>query len=266
VAGCRRIDLYPRFERALPDSQLATFRELVKRAAKHEPIAYLVGEKEFFSLGFLVTPGVLIPRPETETLVEWCVDHCTSSGLKAPRLWDIGTGSGCIVIACLVHLTEATAVGTDISPQTLEIAGRNAERHKVTDRLELLAADGLGIPAEAVAGGFDLILCNPPYIAADRVEDLHPRVRDFEPRSALTDNGDGLSFYRRLAADAGSTLRRDGRLAVEIGDGQSQAVTDVMIKPGKLARVAARKDRVTGRERVLVFASINAEDVTTQDL
>lgn len=287
---CRRIDLYARFERTLPEAQLARFREAVKRAAKHEPIAYLIGEKEFFSLSFAVTPDVLIPRPETETLVEACIDffHSMAGTSPAPietdstaddsaqpdvlaadaagharsstqppvhRLLDIGTGSGCIAIACLANLAAAEAVATDISQAALDVARKNAERHGVLDRLQFVQADRLKLPAELTAGGFDVILCNPPYVPADEVPRLHPGVREFEPRGALTDETHGLSLYGDLAAHAPSLLRPTGRVYVEVGDGQATAVTNIMSRSGKGTRIALRKDRVTGRERVLGFAA-----------
>ncbi len=148
AAECRRIDLYTRFDEVLNGARLDQFRGWVKRAAAREPIAYLVGEKEFFSLTFRVTPAVLIPRPETETLVETVLDHCTKAGLTKPRLLDLGTGSGCIAIALLVQLEGATAVATDISPAAITLAKANAERHGVSDRFTAVEADRLGLPAE----------------------------------------------------------------------------------------------------------------------
>jgi len=250
-----RIDLYTRFDLVPSGETLARFRALVKRAATHEPIAYLVGEREFFSLAFTVTRDVLIPRPETETLVEVALDHCRSAGLASPRVLDVGTGSGCIAIAILKQLAGAVAVATDNSAAALKVAAGNAERHGVADRFRVVEADGLALPAEVVpAGGFDLMVCNPPYISADQIDGLDAAVREFEPRSALTDGGDGLSFYRSIGVDAPPLVGLDGVIIVEVADGQGQSVVETMCGQGVWAPHGSRRDRVVGAERVLVFS------------
>lgn len=257
AAGCRRIDLYARFDRELPPEQLGRFREWVKRAAAHEPVAYLVGKKEFFSLSFQVTREVLIPRAETEELVECVIDLGRSIAMMTPtlRMVDVGTGSGCIAIAVLSQLRDAACVATDISPAALEVARNNAERLGVLDRMALVQADRLAIPTEAVPeGGFDVIACNPPYIAAEQMGGLDAAVRDFEPHVALTDYGDGLSFYRSLAEGAAAILSQRGVIVVEVADGQAGAVVATMTGGGAFAHRQTRRDRVVGKERVLVFA------------
>lgn len=255
AAECRRIDLYARFDRVLNGAQLDRFRGWVKRAAVCEPIAYLVGEKEFFSLAFSVTPQVLIPRPETETLVEAALDHCGKADLPKPRLVDIGTGCGCIAIALLVQLEGATAVATDICSAALEVARANAERHGVSDRFTAVEADRMALPADVVpAGGFDLLLCNPPYVPRREMEGLEATVRDHEPVEALTDGQNGLSFYTEIAAHVASLVATDGLIIVEVGDGQANAAIETMIGSGPLLHRETRKDRVVGSERVLVFS------------
>ena len=256
AAACRRIDLYARFDAVLDTERVDRFRGWVRRASAHEPIAYLVGEKEFFSLSFKVTPDVLIPRAETETLVECVLDHCAKAGLSRLRLLDLGTGSGCLAIAALTHLPEATATASDVSPAALEVARFNADRHGVTARLTLVEADRLVLPKDAVpTGGFDVLMCNPPYIPASAMSRLDSAVRDYEPASALTDGQDGLSFYRIIAADGPALLAPDGMIFVEVGDGTAKAVIEVMTKTGTLEHRQTRKDRVIGQERVLAFAS-----------
>src|SRR3990172_2285629 len=138
AAQCRRIDLYARFDSILEPERVECFRGWVRRASAHEPIAYLVGEKEFFSLSFKVTPDVLIPRAETETLVECVLDHCEKGGLTHPRILDLGTGTGCLAVTALVHLAAAKGVATDLSAAALEVARSNAARHGVSDRLLLV--------------------------------------------------------------------------------------------------------------------------------
>ncbi len=254
AAGWRRIDLYARFDRVLEAEPMARFRKWVRRAATHEPVAYLVGEKEFFSLSFRVTRDVLIPRPETETLVECLMDYCREVEWVQPRILDVGTGSGCLAIAALTNIPEASAVATDVSQAALEIARFNAERHKVLERLALLCADRLALPAEAVPeGGFNVLVCNPPYIAAGSIPSLDAAVRDFEPPVALTDGGDGLSFYRTIAVDAPALLAEEGVVIVEVGDGQHEVVQEVMTGPGRFVHHQTRHDRVVGQGRALVF-------------
>jgi release factor glutamine methyltransferase len=256
AAGCRRIDLYARFDRELPPDQLGRFREWVKRATAHEPVAYLVGKKEFFSLAFHVTPDVLIPRAETEELVECVIDLGRSADLTPPlRMLDVGTGSGCIAVAVLSQLRDAACVATDLSPAALEVARGNAERNGVLDRMTLVQADRLALPGEIVPqGGFDVLMCNPPYIPAEQMGGLDAAVRDFEPHVALTDGGDGLSFYRALAEDAAAILSPRGVIVVEVADGRADAVITTMTGGGVFVHRQTRRDRVVSRERVLVFA------------
>jgi len=253
---CRRIDLYTKFEQMLEETRLSEFRDLVRRAAAREPIGYLVEEKEFFSLAFRLTPDVLIPRPETEVLVECALDHCAQSRLSEPSLLDLGTGSGCIAIALLKQLPGARAVATDISTAALEVAKLNAQRHEVSDRLTFVEADALALPREAVPeDGFDLLLSNPPYVAADAVDQLDVTVREFEPSVALSDGADGLSFYRQIGEKASDLLTQGGVVIVEVGDAQAEAVIEIMREPGTLKHEHTRKDRVVGQQRVLKFSA-----------
>ena len=258
--GCRRIDLYARHEASPSTEQLERFREWVKRAAACEPIAYIVGEKEFFSLAFEVSGAVLIPRPETEALVECVLDHCMQRGWTDPVILDCGTGSGCIAITLLKQLPKGRAVGTDLSQAALAIAQQNAARHGVSDRFVPVNADGLAIPAALLPeDGVHVLACNPPYIPASAIAGLQPGVRDFEPRTALTDESDGLSFYRMLAADSSRILRDGGDgaapgvVAVEVGDDRAAEVREIIERQGLLVYRRTQRDRVTGRERVLLF-------------
>ena len=179
AAECRRIDLYARFEQIPAAEKIDRFRELVRRAAAHEPVAYLVGEKEFFSRPFRVTPDVLIPRPETETLVEATLDQWRKAGADQPRFLDVGAGSGCIAVTLLAEVAAATAVASDVAAAALEVARLNAERHRVADRLTLVTADRLDLPAAAVPpDGFDAVVSNPPYIGSADIERLDAAVRE----------------------------------------------------------------------------------------
>lgn len=256
AAGCARIELYTRFDQELDEARLKRFRGWVGRAAEHEPIAYLVEEKEFFSLPIRVTPEVLIPRPETELLVECVLDHCTKSSLAEPKLLDLGTGSGCIAVALLAQCAGAVAVGTDVSSAALEVARCNAERNGVMDRLTLVEADRLALPTGVVPqGGFDVLVSNPPYVAAEGMDQLDKSVREHEPRIALTDDQDGLSFYRSIATDGAALLSAQGVVVVEVGDGQAAVVVETVERPGELVHRGTWKDRVVGQPRVLMFSA-----------
>ena len=262
AAGCRRIELYTRFEQTLDAEVLERFRGWVRRAAKGEPIAYLVGEKEFYSLAFAVTPAVLIPRPETEVLVQCVIDHCNAATMNAPRLLDLGTGSGCIAVTVATQLSGATIVATDTSPDALELAESNAVRHGVSDnqagsssRVRFVEADRLTLPADCVSdGGFDVIMSNPPYVPVDAMDRLDTNVRDFEPHAALTDGGDGLSFYHSIASDAPGLLAGGGVVFVEIDDNSALRVIEAVEAPGGLTHRQTWRDRVVGSERVLMFS------------
>lgn len=252
---CPRIQLYTRMNECPAAGALDTFREWVKRAAAGEPIAYMVGEKEFFSLAFRVTRDVLIPRPETETLVECAVDHCTVAGWAKPVVWDLCTGSGCVAVALLKNLPAARVVASDVSQAAVEVARSNAERHDVVERFQGVCAEGLNLPGETIpAAEFDLLLCNPPYIAAKEIVQLPQGVRDFEPRMALTDESDGMSFYRTLANEAHHVLAAHGAVMVEVADGRAEAVREIFLnRPGWVYRRSVR-DRTTGKERVIIVA------------
>jgi len=265
AAGCRRIDLYARFDQELNGEALARFRAWVRQAADGEPIAYLVGEKEFFSLPFYVTRDVLIPRPETELLVERAVDHWLAHELGEASFLDLGTGSGCITVAMLTQLPKAKAVASDISTGALAVAAGNAERHGVADRVTFVEADRLTIPDDVrPEGGFAMLLSNPPYVAADAVAGLHTTVRDFEPRGALTDEADGLAFYRAIARDAANMLTETGVVFVEVGDEQADAVIEAVQAGGGLQHRRTWKDQVVGQPRVLMF-SRSGEKTEPQD-
>lgn len=252
---CPRIQLYTRMNDCPPPARLDAFRESVKRAAAGEPIAYVVGEKEFFSLTFRVTSDVLIPRPETETLVERVIDHCQALGLENAAIWDLCTGSGCVAVSVLKHVPSARVVASDISEPALAVARANAERHQVADRFSGICADGLALPREAVPeSGFDVLVCNPPYIPSGSVAGLDKGIRDYEPRIALTDEADGLCFYRVLAAGAQARLSANGVVMVEVADDRAAAVVEIFTARPEWVHRQSVRDRVTGRERVVVVS------------
>lgn len=212
---------------------------LVARAAR-QPVAQITGQRLFWGRPFRVTRDVLDPRPETEVLVAAALDE------PFARVLDLGTGTGAILLSLLADRPMATGIGVDVSPAALAVARGNAVALGLGDRVALRQSDWFGAVTET---GFDLILSNPPYIAADEMAGLSPEVRDWEPHLALTPGGDGLAAYRRIAAGAGAHLAPGGRLMVEIGPTQGQAVAGLFRAAG-LGEVAIRPD-LDGRDRVV---------------
>jgi release factor glutamine methyltransferase len=244
--GLDRVGLYLHFDRPLEESELTAYRALIVRRAKREPLQYILGETEFWSLSFSVSPAVLIPRPDTEVLVEEAL-RLVDGG----RILDVGTGSGVIAVALARELAEADVVALDISPAALAVAGGNARRNGVDARITFLEGDLAHLPE----GPFDLIVSNPPYIPAADVDGLMPEVRDFEPRQALDGGDDGLNPYRMLATQADLCLVPGGWLLVEVGIGQAQDVQQLFAAAG-LKEVFCRDDyggvpRVVGARREL---------------
>lgn len=214
--ACSRTALYTRFEEEPPEAQRARFRELVSERGKGRPVAHLLGRKEFFSLDFAVGPDVLIPRRETELLVVEAL--ALARPMAAPRVLDVGTGSGCIAIALAQQHKSAQLTALDLSEAALAVARQNAERHKVADRVRFLHGD-LFAPL-AADELFELIVSNPPYIRTGDLAGLAVEVREHDPRLALDGGADGLAVIARLAAGAAAHLAPGGQLLVEIGQGQ----------------------------------------------
>ena len=251
--GCQRIELYTRFDVVPSADDLSTFRANVIQAAKHSPIAYLIGKKEFYSLEFEVTPAVLIPRPSTELLVEQVGRHCKSLERERIDILDLGTGSGCVGATLCRHLENAFVVGSDISEEALKVAGRNCEKLGLQERFRTVRADGLDLPADVVpTNGFDVLASNPPYVASADAESLEPAVRDHEPHIALFGDRDGLEFFRRIAASASKILAPAGSVFVEIGYDQHDRVLEIMAAGG-YRHVESWRDYDTGHLRVIHF-------------
>jgi len=187
----KRIQLYSQPERVLTKEELDRFKALVERRKKHEPIAYIVGYQPFMGLDFIVTPDVLIPRPETELLVETAIQFIKENKIKS--IADLGTGSGCIAVSIAKKVPTIKIVATDASEKALELAKQNAKKHNVEDRIEFHLTANFSLPFPV-----DLIISNPPYIPTAAIENLDPDVKDFEPRQALDGGKDGLDFIRKL--------------------------------------------------------------------
>jgi release factor glutamine methyltransferase len=218
ATGLNRVGLYLNFEKPLNDEELAAYRVMVARRGRREPIQHILGTQEFCGLEFEVTPEVLIPRHDTETLVNEALARMPG----AQSVLDIGTGSGCIALALACKLPGASVTAVDISEAALAVARRNAERNGVL--IEFLQ----GSLFEPVAGRtFDLIVSNPPYIPSRDIETLQPEVRDFDPRGALDGGADGLDVYRALIPDAATLLNSGGWLLLEVGMGQAADVAQM---------------------------------------
>lgn len=218
--------------------QLALFRERVARRAAGEPVQYVTGRQEFYGLDFEVTPAVLIPRPETELLVETALELLRET--PAPLLCDVGTGSGCVAVALLRERADARAIALDISPAALEVAARNAASHAVGERLTFLVSDCFDA-LEPCPHAFTLLVSNPPYVNEHDIPHLQREVRDHEPHVALTPGGDGLNVIRRLLSDAPRFLIPGGHLLFEIGYDQHEAVA-TLIDPNIWTMLDTRRD------------------------
>lgn len=225
-----RARLAAQADRLLEAREIDAASALAARRLRREPVARILGQKEFWSLDLRISPAVLVPRPETETVVELALDKIGRGGLRMEkmRILDIGTGSGALLLALLTEMPNATGLGTDISDAALAIARENAERHRLEARCEFVAAN----IADGVTGRFDLVVSNPPYVAADDIATLAPEVRDHDPRLALDGGGDGLACYRAIANSMSQLLASGGRLIVELGAGQEPAVRELFTKAG----------------------------------
>jgi release factor glutamine methyltransferase len=224
VLGYDKTYLAVNFAEQPSEADRARFKELINRRVAGVPVAYLTGVRDFYLLPFEVTPAVLVPRPDTETLVAEALAFLKP--LAAPAVLDLGTGSGCIAISIAHQKKDARITAVDVSADALEVAKRNAAKHGVADRVAFLHGD-LFAPLPAAAT-FDLVVSNPPYIAHHEFAALPPDVRDHEPRAALDGGPDGLDFYRRIAAGVGPFLKPGGRLLLEIGSTQEADVRAIL--------------------------------------
>ena len=229
VLGVSRLDLYMQHDRPLTRDELKQLRGYVTRRSQREPLQYILGQADFFGLQFEVTPAVLIPRPETEILVDRCIRWVRTTGKHNARGLDVGTGSGCIPLSIAHHCVDTQWLCIDRSHDALDVAKRNATRYGLDTRCTMQLMDILDT---APMGQYDVITMNPPYIAPSEVATLDEEVREHEPRIALTDEADGTTFYRRFAELAPAILADDGRAFLEIGYGQSDVVTTIFRDKG----------------------------------
>jgi release factor glutamine methyltransferase len=249
--GCTRIRLYVDWNKTLEPRELASLRELVARRRKGEPAAYILGEREFWSLTFKVDRRVLIPRPETEHVVEAVLDFVAGKALTQPRIADIGTGSGNIACALAKSLPTATILASDVSREAVDVAEENARSLGFTGRIECVQGDL--IEPLRTRGAFDVLVSNPPYVTPDEWREISESIRAYEPAVALCDRApDGLDTVRRLLREAPAVLAQPGAVIFEIGGGQGAGAEQAARAAG-YADVTVRKD-LAGRPRVVVAA------------
>jgi len=246
--GCDRLHLYAAGAGSLPAAVLTAYRDRVRRREHREPLAYLIGVKEFWSLAFAVTPAVLIPRPETESLVAVALDAL--AGSASPVVADVGTGSGAIAVTVAHALRGVRVYATEISTEALALARANASAHGVSSKITFLQGDLLApLWARGLAGRCDLIVSNPPYVATEELAALPPEVR-CEPLVALHGGPDGLDLHRRIIAGAPALLRSGGWLVVEMAPVQGEALVQLLRDRGVFGDIAVVPD-VGGRQRAV---------------
>lgn len=249
--GLKRIELYTNFDKILSQPQLDNLRGLVKRTADKEPISYLTGKKEFYSIELTVGAGCLIPRPETELLVEHAIEFIRSrSGPQS--ILDLGTGSGCISIAIAKNCKHALVTAVDISESALKFARQNVSDHNLLEQINIIAADlfeQLGkLDPEPK---FDLIVSNPPYVSTGEFEQLDRKIRAFEPPEALLAGPEGLDIYRKIISDIRPYLKSDAAVMLEIGSKQTDAVIELLGRTGIFSDIYAVKD-FQGLDRLII--------------
>ena len=244
--GCDRLEFYKNPDMIIGETQLAVFRNIIARRLQWEPVAYITGRKEFWSFTLQVNSDVLIPRPDTEVIVEETIKICRKIDSSEIKILDIGTGSGAIAIALASEITVAKIVATDISPAALNLAQKNAAALGLQEKIDFRQ----GNLFEPVDGFFDIIVCNPPYIAAEEYEKLPAGVKDYEPREALLAGKSGLEFYEKLIYQAAGFLKKNGWLLLEIGAKQEAGVRGIMEAACFYESIEMRRD-YAGLPRVI---------------
>ncbi len=231
VLHCGRIDLYLKFDQPLSADELGVFKILLKRRVKHEPLQYIIGETEFMGLKFAADPCVLIPRPETELLVEEIIALSRNNPENVRRILEIGTGSGNIAISLAKFIPDCLVETIEVSDDAIALAHKNIHRHQCENRIKVLKGNILQNFSSVLHDRYDVIVSNPPYISVEEFEMLPPEVKEFEPALALTDGADGLSFYRVIAELGIEHLRQDGWIAVEIAYNLADEVVQIFKRP-----------------------------------
>jgi len=257
VLKMKRIELYMQFDKLVGKEQLDQLHDLVKRAGQSEPIAYLTGKTEFYSLELEVSRDCLIPRPETELLVQRAIEFLrTRSGSQF--VCDLCTGSGCIAVAIARNYPQTHIIATDICDVALNMAARNVEKHQLKERIKLLCGDLFDpIMPQLDTNKFDLIVCNPPYVSTAEFEKLGKNIKDYEPRVALFAGADGLDIYHRIIERVDVFLKPDAALMLEIDYSQGPAVRELLEQTGCFSKISIEKD-FHNNDRIVIAKKQNA--------
>lgn len=238
ILKCKRLDLYLAFDKPLKEDEVLLYREYLKRRAANEPLQYIIGEVEFYGMPFKVNPSVLIPRQETEILIDVILNALDKT--KAYSFLDIGTGSGNIPIVLAKHFPESHLFTIDVSDEAISLAKENAELNHLEEKVTFINGDILD-KSFSLGETFDIIVSNPPYVSLEQYKELQPEITRFEPQNAVTDNADGYTFYRTISLRAMELLNGGGRLFFEAGQGQSTTVAELM-KAAGFKNVTIKKD------------------------
>jgi release factor glutamine methyltransferase len=255
IINCKRIELYLNFDKPLTQTELADFKILLKRRLNFEPLQYILGETEFMGLPFILNSNVLIPRPETEILVEECINYCKKhfSTEQNISILDIGTGSGNISVSLAKLIPNSTITSIDINENILNLATENAKNNSVENQVNFIILNILENSFDDDRK-FDFIISNPPYIDINEYELLEPDLKNFEPKNALTDFSDGLTFYRRISEISKTILNDNGIVAVEIAYNQGKSVSDIFVSEG-FSEVLLKKD-YAGLDRIVQVSKL----------
>ncbi|MBI5476070.1 MAG: peptide chain release factor N(5)-glutamine methyltransferase [Ignavibacteriales bacterium] len=232
VLNLKRIELYLHYDMILSETELSHFKNLFKKRLTKEPLQYILGYTEFMGIRINVTPAVLIPRPETEILVEAIIKKLKSSKKSNNKIFEIGTGSGCIAVSLAKYLPDISITAIDKSTSALEVAKQNASDSNVNNKIKFIESDFLSQNYDSPGGLYDVIVSNPPYIHQDEIDSLEAEVKNFEPENAYTDHSDGLTFYKAISLNGKNMLINGGLIFVEVGYNQGQTVKNIFQSDG----------------------------------
>jgi len=257
VLGLKRIELYTKFDKIVAGQELDKLHDLVKRAGQNEPVAYLTGRTEFYSLELNITGDCMIPRPETELLVQRAIEFLrTRTGIQF--VCDLCTGSGCIAVAIAKNFPNSRIIATDISSAALTVAAGNVEKHRLKEQIKLLCGDLFEpLIRHLDVDKFDLIVCNPPYVSAAEYEKLDKNVKDYEPKIALFAGDDGMNSYQRIIEKANQFLKTGAALMLEIGYAQGSAIVSLLEQTGAFNEIKIEKD-VHDNDRIVIARKISS--------